>query len=109
METGVLYKSFKQNFPAIDMMFKSEDGFIYGIHVTRKQDLSRKITTSAVDEWLDVIDLKNAKDKVRIAVIPKPNLVESFKAEYEGDASDGYPELEVWKVPLDYGRDRRET
>ena len=56
--------------------------------------------------------------KVRIAVVPKPKLsvtkkrkkpdlapylAEKLKVVYEGDGK-GYPPLEVWKVPSDYGR-----
>jgi hypothetical protein len=104
MESGVLYKSLKDNYPAVDMMYKTEEGLIYGLQVTRLQDLTRKIKTSAVDQWLDAIGLKDNKEKVRIAVIPKPALAERLKAEYEGDG-DGYPQLEVWKLPLDYSHE----
>jgi hypothetical protein len=103
MESGVLYKSFKGKYPAVEMMYKTKEGLIYGLQVTGLQDPTRKIKTSAVDQWLDAIGLKNNKEKVRIAVIPKPALAEKFKAEYEGDGN-GYPQLEVWKVPFDYSQ-----
>jgi hypothetical protein len=103
MESGVLYKSFKDNYSAVDMMYKTGQGLLYGLQVTRQQDLTRKIKTSAVDEWLGAIGLKDNKEMVRIAVIPKPNLAEKFKAEYQGDGG-GYPQFEVWKVPIDYNQ-----
>ncbi len=103
MESEVVYKSFKDNYPAIDMMYKTKEGLIYGLQVTRLLDLTRKIKISAVDQWLDGIGLKDNKEKVRIAVIPKPALAEKFKAEYEGDGN-GYPQLEVWKLPFDYSQ-----
>ena len=104
MEPGVLYKSFEENYPAVEMMFKTEEeGTLYGLQVTRLQDVTRKIKTSAVDQWLKGMGFKDNKDKVRIAVIPKPALAEKFKVVYEGNGA-GYPQLEVWKMPLDYSQ-----
>jgi hypothetical protein len=103
MEIGVLYRSLKENYPAVDMMFKNYEGIVYGIQVTRQQDLTRMIKATAVYKWLKTIGLEGKKEKVRIAVIPKPTLAEDFKAEYEG-GDDGYPQLEVWKLPLDYSQ-----
>jgi hypothetical protein len=76
-------------------MYKTEEGLLYGLQVTR-QKATKEIKTTAVDNWLTIVGLKDHKEKVRIAVIPKPNLAEEF------NANSGYPQLEVWKVPLDY-------
>ena len=99
----VLYKPLNSNYPAIDMMYKTKDGLVYGLQVTRQEEPTRAIKTSAVDTWLEDIGMKSNMDKVRIAVIPRPDLAEKFKAKYEGDGS-GYPQLEQWKVPGDYGQ-----
>ena len=103
MEPGVLYKPSRSNYPAVDMMSKTEEGLLYGLQVTRLQDGTRKVKVSAVALWLKSIGLMDRMDLIRIAVIQKPDLAAKFKVEYEGD-SKGYPQLEVWKVPLDYGR-----
>lgn len=103
MKSGVLYELSKDDHPAVGMMYKTQEGLIYGLLVTRPQDHTRsiKIKTTAVDKWLDAIGVTDAKEKVRIAVIPPHPLAEKFKAEYEGDGN-GYPQLEVWKLPYDY-------
>jgi hypothetical protein len=101
MESEVLYKSFKENYPAVEMMYKTKGGMLYGLQVTRQQDLTRKIKTSAVDQLLSAVGLKDRREKIRIAVIPKPGLVEKFNAVYVGEA-EGYPQLELWSVPPDY-------
>ncbi len=102
MEAKVLYKPHKSNYPAIDMMYK-KNGLVYGLQVTRQEDRTRMIKTSAVDAWLEDIGMENNMDKVRIAVIPRPDLAGESKAKYEGDGR-GYPQLEMWKVPPKYGR-----
>ena len=102
MKKGVLYKSLEATFPAVDMMYKAESELLYGLQVTRQQKLTRTISTSAVDKWLDAIGMKNMGN-VRIAVIPRPDNAEKTTAKYERDGS-GYPLLEVWKLPLDYSR-----
>ena len=103
MKVGFLYRSLNENHPAIDMMFKTEGGLVYGLQVTRQQNPTRKFKTTAVDKWLEAIDMKNNMENFRIAVIPRPDLAGKTKAEYEGDGN-GYPRFEVWKVPSDYGR-----
>ena len=103
MTEMVLYKPLNSNYPAIDMMYK-KDGLVYGLQVTREEDLTRTIKTSAVDTWLKDIGMENNMDKVRIAVIPRPDLAEESKAKYVGKKGSGYPQLEVWKVPGDYGQ-----
>ena len=103
MEAGVLYKSFNNDYPAVEMMYKTEEGLVYGLHVTRSY-ATRVIKPHAVDQWLDAIGLKDEKEKVRIAVIPEPSFATLVESEYEGDMS-GYPQLEVWKVPADYSQE----
>ena len=102
MEAGVLYKSFNNDYPAVEMIYKTEEGLVYGLHVTRSY-ATREIKPRAVDQWLDAIGLKDEKEKVWIAVIPEPKFAKTLDAEYEGDMR-GYPQLEVWKVPADYGQ-----
>ena len=102
MVPGVLYRSTKSNFPAVDMMLRTEDGLLYGLQVTR-QEQNRTIETDAVDNWLKSVEMDNSMEKVRIAVIPKPALADNFKAKYDRNVS-GYPLLEVWKLPSDYGQ-----
>ncbi len=103
MESGSLYKSFKETYPAVDMMYKTDEGLIYGLQVTRLTNRTRKIKMSAVDEWLDTIGLKDNKENVRIVVISKPTLADDLKVEYEGVGNaNAYPQIEVWKVPKDY-------
>ena len=105
MKPMALYKLVKDDYPAIGMMYKTEEGLLYGLMVVSPHDGSKsvKIKTSAVDKWLDNIGFEDDREKVRIAVIPRPPLADEFDAEYEGDGT-GYPLLELWKVPLDYGR-----
>ena len=103
MEKKSLYKPRKRNYPAVDMMYKTKDDLLYGLQVTRQEDLTRTILTSAVDKWLEDIGMKNKMKKVRIAVIPRSKNADETKAKYDSDAS-GYPQLEVWKVPKDYGQ-----
>ena len=98
-----LYKPRKRNYPAVDMMYKTKDDLLYGLQVTRQEDLTRTILTSAVDKWLEDIGMKNKMKKGRIAVIPRSKNADKTKAKYDSDAS-GYPQLEVWKVPKDYGK-----
>ena len=102
MEAGVLYKSFNNDYPAVEMMYKTEEGLVYGLHVTRSY-ATRVIKPHTVDQWLDAIGLKDEKEKVRIAVIPEPSFATHLEAKYDGDMS-GYPQLEVWKVPSNYGQ-----
>ena len=102
MVPGVLYRSTKGNFPAVDMMLRTEDGLLYGLQVTRLEQ-NRTIVTAAVDNWLKSVEMNNSMEKVRIAVIPKPALADNFKAKYDSNIS-GYPLLEVWKLPSDYGQ-----
>ena len=102
MEAGVLYKSFNNDYPAVEMMYKTEEGLVYGLHVTRSY-ATRVIKPHAVDQWLDAIGLKDEKEKIRIAVIPEPKFAEELESEYGGDVR-GYPQLEVWKVPTYYGQ-----
>ena len=101
MKPMVLYKPPSKIYPAVDMMYTTNEGVLYGLQVTR--DKSKKIKTSAVDKWLKSIDWGDNMDKVRIAVIPRPEFAGTFKAAYVGD-SKGYPQFEVWKVPPKYGR-----
>ena len=101
MEPEVLYKSLKRNFPAVDMMYKTKEGVLFGLQVTR--DSSKTIGTKAVIKWLEAIDMKNNTEKVRIAVIPNPDLAEKFKVAYDDD-DYGYPQLELWKLPRKYDR-----
>ena len=84
-------------------MYK-KDGLVYGLQVTKQQDPTREIKTSAVDTWLKDIGMENKMKKVRIAVIPRPDLAEESKAKYVGKKGSGYPQLELWKVPKDYGQ-----
>ena len=102
MEPDVLYKSFKSTYPAVDMMYRTSEGFLYGLQITREKN-RKEIATSAVDKWLNSIGWTDNMEKVRIAVIPKPDLAEELKVVYVGDGT-GYPQLEMWKVPSDYGR-----
>ena len=101
MKPMVIYKLVKDDYPAIGMMYKTEEGWLYGLMVVSPQDGSKsiKIKTSAVDKWLDNIGFEDDREKVRIAVIPRPPLADEFEAEYEGDET-GYPQLELWKVPF---------
>ena len=118
MEPDVLYKSLVSTHPAVDMMYKTADGLLYGLQVTTQEGPTKEIATTAVDKWLESIDWRDSMEKVRIAVVPKPKradtkkkkkpdlapyLAEKLKVVYEGDGK-GYPPLEVWKVPSDYGR-----
>ena len=105
MKPMALYKLVKDDYPAIGMMYKTEEGLLYGLMVVSPQDGSKsiKIKTSAVDKWLDNIGFEDDREKVRIAVIPRPPLADEFEADYEGDET-GYPQLELWKVPRDYGQ-----
>ena len=102
MEPEVLYKTFKSTYPAVDMMYRTSEGFLYGLQITRGKN-RKEIATSAVDKWLNSIGWTDNMEKVRIAVIPKPDLAEELKVVYVGDGT-GYPQLEMWKVPSDYGR-----
>ena len=97
MKEMVLYKPLNANYPAIDMMYRAKNGLVYGLQVTRQQEPTRTFETSTVNKWLKDISMENNMDKVRIAVIPRPDLAEEFKAKYDSDVS-GYPQLEVWKV-----------
>ena len=102
MEAGVLYKSFNNDYPAVEMIYTTEEGLVYGLHVTRSY-ATRVIKPHAEDQWLDTIGLKDEEEKVWIAVIPEPSFATHLEAKYGGDVS-GYPQLEVWKVPSDYGQ-----
>ena len=42
-------------------------------------------------------------ENVRIAVVPRAIKADTSKGKFTGGGS-GYPHLEVWKVPLDYGQ-----
>ena len=93
----------KGGYPGFSMMYKTEEGLLYGLMVVRSRDQAKsiKIKTSTVDKWLESIGFEGDREKVRVVVIPSPVLADDFKAEYEGDGN-GYPQLEVWKLPLDY-------
>lgn len=117
MTPMVLYRPLSKTHPAVDMMYKTKEGLLYGLQVTRKDSTTRTIGTTTVDKWLDSIKWRDSMEKVRIAVVPKPkladmkkkkpdlepHLAERLKVVFEGDG-EGYPPLEVWKVPPDYGR-----
>jgi len=106
MKTEVLYKSLNGNYPAVDLMFKTNEGFLYGLQITRRQDKRRQIEGSAVDKWLKLVDMKD-RTKVRIVVIPKPELAEKFTVGYDPtdptDPTSHPPTLELWWIPRDYG------
>ena len=85
------------------MMYRTKGGLVYGLQVSRQQELTRIIKTRAVDKWLKEIGMKNNMDLVRIAVIPRSKNAEESKARYDRDVS-GYPKLELWKLPPDYGQ-----
>ena len=55
-----------------------------------------------IRRMLDDICMKTNTDNVRIAVIPRPIGAAKSQAKYEGEGG-GYPQLEIWKVSLDYG------
>ena len=112
MTPMVLYKPLSKIHPAVDMMFKTEEGLLYGLQVTRKDSTTRKIGTSTVDKWLESIGWRDSMKKVRIAVVPKPKLAdtktkkkpdrasylaEKLKVVYEGDGK-GYPPLDAGSV-----------
>ena len=103
MEPDVLYKSLKSTHPAVDMMYKTADGLLYGLQVTTQEGPAKEIATTAVDKWLESIDWRDSMEKVRIAVVPRATKADTSKGKFTGGGS-GYPQLEVWKVPLDYGR-----
>lgn len=103
MEEMVLYKPLKSNHPAVDMMYRTKGGLVYGLQVSRQQELTSIIKTRAVDKWLKEIGMKNNMDLVRIAVIPRSKNAEESKAKYDRDVS-GYPQLELWKLPPEYGQ-----
>jgi len=101
MKPEFLYKSTRQNYPGVDMMYRTNEGLLYGLQVTRQKNI-RKIRISAVDDWLNSVGFKDLQ-KVRIVVIPSPRFADELRVEYEGN-SEGYPELEVWQVPPDYNQ-----
>jgi hypothetical protein len=104
MEAGVLYKSLKENFAAVDMMFKTEDGFLVGIQVTRLHESVRKIKANSVDIWLDSLGIGRIdRSHVRIAVVPRPKASSKFRAIYDLPCV-GFPDIEIWGVPSDYSR-----
>jgi hypothetical protein len=104
MKPGVLYKSLKENFAAVDMMYKTEDGLLVGIQVTRLQESKRTIKANAVDMWLNSIGIRRInRSHVCIAVIPRPKASSKFKAMYDIPCV-GYPEIEIWGVPSNYDR-----
>jgi hypothetical protein len=101
MKSRVLYKSFKENYPAVDMMYKTKDGLLYGLQVTRQQNPTGKVEISALKKWLDAVSLKDRKEKIRIAVIPKPSLADTFQIDHPRGFKN---QMEIWKIPLDYSQ-----
>ena len=72
------------------------------MQVTGRDSTTRNIERSTVDKWLESIGWMDNMEKVRVAVVPQSGLAENLKTVYDGD-DIGYPPLEVWKVPSDYG------
>jgi hypothetical protein len=103
MEPRVLYRSLKENYPAVDMMYKTDDGMLVGIQVTRLQESTRTVKRDAVDSWLDSVGLGGRIDRsnVSIAVVPRPSIASEFTAYYDVPCV-GYPDIEIWSIPSDY-------
>ena len=74
-----------------------------GLQVTTQEGPTKEIASTAVDKWLESIDWRDSMEKVRIAVVPRAIKPDTSKGKFTGGGS-GYLQLEVWKVPLDYGR-----
>jgi hypothetical protein len=77
MERNTLYQPIQGNYPAVDMMFVSESGELVGINVTR-QNKDKQISYSAIEKWINEMGV-NDLSKVRIAVVPSPIEVDSYK------------------------------
>jgi len=113
MQTNVLYVSLNPNFNCVDMMYKTEEGGLIGLQVTRQKPKKKKLSWSALNQFLEAIDFP--KDKaalLRFVLIPLPSNAEHATLELEDmpidskETCDSFRHVmdkyEVWKLPDDY-------
>lgn len=128
MEPRVLYMSLNPKYPFFDSMYKTDEGELVGIQVTREKNSSKDCTLSALQSCLKKIDFPDDQiPHIRTVLVPLPsnadtaklnmNLNMSPKEPSEGETKEEknirearvqqlwrvLDRYEVWKVPTNYG------
>lgn len=105
MDDDVLYYSLNSNYPLVDMIYKSSDGCVTGIQVTRRDKGKRVIKHGPMEKFLKKINLENHK-KLCLVLCPKPADAEEAELTFSDDVVEVNYEVnyEVWKIPPTYNQ-----
>ena len=122
MEPWVLYVSLNPNFPMCEMMYKTEQGCLMLLQVTRQKNPIKMAARIAWEKCMKQIAMPSDKlHLVKTILIPHPqyaneasltvkNEKEVSANVYETDSlSWGLRKYEVWKIPANYERNFNST